>query len=649
MKYSKIFQELQIGKLKLRNRINMAPMTTLYAGSHGEITDQVVQYYAARARGGTGMITIEGAYINPTGIQIPCSINVSDDKYVPGLSKLATAIKDNGSVAVLQLIHSGVQAWIEQSVGPSEIGRIDGKPISTEQTPRALTAKEVLQYVQDFAQAARRAKMAGFDAVQVHGTHGYLIMQFLSPKTNHRIDNYGIDRNLFPVEIVKAIKETCGADYPVIYRLCADELIGDKLLQPGITIDDAKETARRLEQAGVDAFDVSGGSDDVIHLYVPSAYVLENIEGTFLHYAEQIKEVVSVPVFSGGGVETPEEAEKLLETGKIDGIFIGRELIADPDWIRKLETGRRNEIRPCVKCVECGERIVYEQEMRCSINPISGKEWQFINESEIPPAKSPKKVLVIGGGIAGMEAAKIAVLRGHVVTLLEKEDCLGGTLNTAAKPVFKYRYARLVDFYKNEMERLGVEVHLNTPVTEDTVVSYNPDAVILATGSKEMSNPIPGSENCVYSDDVLNNKVETGENVIVIGCGMVGQETAYHLAREGKNVTVFEALEPAMSVGAIALLRPTGLFEQHNIKVHANTPVVEIYEDGILTVDKMGRKIITKTDTIVSAIGRKTAYGSEFINNLREKGIWATPVGDAVAARKVSQAVHEAFQAAMNI
>ncbi|MBP1924308.1 2,4-dienoyl-CoA reductase-like NADH-dependent reductase (Old Yellow Enzyme family)/thioredoxin reductase [Sedimentibacter acidaminivorans] len=647
--YSKVLEPIKIGNLTVRNRINMAPMTTLYAGSDGQVTDQLMQYYAARARGGTGMITIEGAYVNENGLQIPCSINVSNDKYIPGLSRIANAIKDNGSVAVLQLIHAGIQAWVEQSVGPSEIGRIDGKPISTELTPRALTTKEVLQYVQDFAQAARRAKMAGFDAVEVHGTHGYLIMQFLSPITNHRIDNYGIDRNLFAVEIVKEIKKTCGANFPVIFRLCADETLGDTYLKPGINIEDAKETAIRLEQAGVDAFNVTGGSDDVIHLYVPSAYVLEDIEGLFVHYAEQIKNVVSVPVMTGGGVETPEEAEKILQTGKVDMLFIGRELIAESDWIRKIETGRRDEIRPCVKCVECGQRIVYDAEMRCSVNPLSGKEWKYLNESEIPSAQKSKKVLVIGGGIAGMEAAKTCAIRGHNVTIVEKQDRLGGTVNIAAKPIFKYRFTRLVNYYKNEINRLGVEQKLNTTVDDAFITDFAPDAVIMATGSKETPIPFIGAEYCVQADDVLNGKVETGENVIVIGCGMVGEETAYHLARQGKKVTVFEALDPAMSVGGIALLRPTGLFEQYKIKVNTHTPIVEIYEDSVLTVDNMGRKIITKADSIVSAIGRVPLYGPEFISELRSKGLWVIPIGDAVAARKVSDAVHEAFQAAMSI
>lgn len=649
MTYSKILEPIQIGKVRVRNRINMAPMTTLYAGSDGEVTDQLMQYYAARARGGAGMVTVEGAYVNDNGLQIPCSINVSNDRYIPGLSRIANAIKDNGSVAVLQLIHAGIQAWVEQSVGPSEIGRIDGKPISTELTPRAMTTKEVHQYVDDFAKAAKRAQMAGFDAVQVHGTHGYLIMQFLSPITNHRIDNYGVDRDLFPVEIVQEIKKVCGKEYPVIFRLCADETLGDTFMEKGITIEDAKVTAQRLEKAGVDAFDVTGGSDDVIHLYVPSAYVLEGIEGAFIHYAEQIKEVVSVPVMTGGGVETPEEAERILAEHNVDMLFVGRGLIADSEWIRKVETGKREEIRPCVKCVECGQRIVYDAEMRCSVNPLSGKEWKYLNESEIPYAHDVKKVLVIGGGIAGMEAAKTAKLRGHHVTIAEKNPSLGGTLTTASKPCFKYRFDRLVQYYINEVKRLDIDVQLNTLADEYYIETMKPDAIIMATGSKELLTKIPGAEHCLSADDVLNEKVEVGENVIVIGCGMVGEELSYNLARQNKKVTVFEALEPAMSVQGIALLRPTGLFEQYGVTVHTHTPIVEIYEDGVLTVDSMGRKIITKADHIVSAIGRVPALGDEFISRLREKKYWVLPIGDAVSARRVSEAVHEAFQAAMSI
>lgn len=649
-RYSKILEPIKIGNVKIRNRINMAPMTTLYAGHNGEITEQCVQYYGARARGGTGMVTVEGAYVNETGLQIPCSINVSDDKFIPGLSRVADAIKDNGGVAVLQLIHSGIQAWVEQSVGPSEIGRIDGKPISTEMTPRALTTKEVHQYVQDFANAAYRAKMAGFDIVQVHGTHGYLIMQFLSPITNKRIDNYGVDRDLFPVEIIKAIKEKCGQNFPVIYRLCADEALGDDLVVGGITLEDAKKTAMKLEKAGVDAFDVTGGSDDVIHLYVPSSYILDGKEGCFLNLASEIKKVVNVPIISGGGIDTPQAAEEALESGKVDMIFIGRQLIADPEWVTKIQEGNAENIRPCVKCVECGKRIVYLRDMRCAVNPLSGNEWKYLNEKELPRAINKKKVLVIGGGPGGLEAAKTSAIRGHDVTLVDKESKLGGTLNVAAVPSFKSRYGKLISWYEKQIKNLGVKLVLNTKADIEFIDKLNPDVVILATGSEEVVPPIPGVEKAIMSDDVLLGNKEVGENVVVIGCGLVGAETAYYIAKSGKNVNVFEALpQTDLGIGGIALLRPHGLFDKYGVKINFATPIVEIYDDGVLTVDKFGKRIITKADTVICAVGRKPVYGDDFVKTIQERGKVVKPIGDAKSARKVSEALYEAFNAAMSI
>lgn len=648
--FSKILEPINIGGVKVRNRINMAPMTTLYAGDNGEITEECVQYYGARARGGTGMVTLEGAYVNETGMQIPCSINVSDDKFIPGLSRVADAIKDNGGVAVLQLIHSGIQAWVEQSVGPSEIGRIDGKPISTEMTPRALTSKEVHQYVQDFANAAQRAQMAGFDMVQVHGTHGYLIMQFLSPVTNKRIDNYGVDRDLFPVEIVQAIKEKCGKNFPVIFRLCADEALGDKLVQGGITLEDAKKTAVKLENAGVDAFDVTGGSDDVIHLYVPSSYVLDGVEGCFLDLAAEIKKTVSVPIISGGGIDTPQAAEKALESGKLDMVFVGRQLIADPEWINKVEEDRTEDIRPCVKCVECGKRIVYLRGMRCSVNPLGGNEWKYLNEKEIPKAINKKKVLVIGGGPGGLEAANTSAMRGHDVTLVEKENHLGGTLKIAAVPSFKSRYGKLIDWYEKQIIKAGVNIILNKKMDLESIEEMNPDVVILATGSKEVVPPIPGIENAIMSDDVLLDKVDLGKDVIVIGCGLVGAEVAYYIAKSDKNVSVFEALpQTDLGLPGIALLRPQGLFDQYNVHVNFASPIVEIYKDGVLTVDNFGKKIITKADSIVCAVGRKPTTGDDFVKEIQEKVKSVKIVGDVKSARKVSEALYEAFNAAMSI
>lgn len=649
-KFTKILEPFYIGNIKVPNRISMAPMTTLYAGQDGQVTDQLVEYYAARARGGTGMVTVEGAYVNETGLQIPASINVSEDKFIPGLSRIADGIKDNGAVAVLQLIHSGIQAWVEQSVGPSEIGRIDGKPISTELTPRALTAKEVAQFVEDFAEAARRAKMAGFDMVQVHGTHGYLIMQFLSPKTNKRIDNYGEDRNLFAVEIVREIKAKCGESYPVIFRLCADEALGDPNIKGGITIEDSKATAKALEAAGVDAFDVTGGTDDVIYIYVPSAYILDGKEGLFREYAKQIKSVVKVPVLSGGGINTPEAAEEMISSGDVDGVFIGRQLIADSEWVNKVAAGTTEDIRPCVKCVECGGRIVFMKCMRCSINPISSREWKYLNDKEIPEAREKKKVLIIGGGPGGLEAARISAIRGHQVTLIEKNDSLGGAARVAGVPSFKARFSELVNWYIKQLEDLKVKVVLGKKADVDTLKAYDYDVAIVTTGSEEKLPDIPGIENTVAATDVLLDKVHTGEKVIIVGGGFVGQETALYLAKQNKQVTIFKASPITnYSVASVALLKKGTLFDKYGVKFIVNTPVVEIYKDKIMTVDKRGKKLYTEADTIINAAGRKTVVDESMLEYLKENNKKYFLLGDAKKVRKIVDAFQEAFQAAMSI
>ena len=648
--FNKILEPFYIGGVKIRNRIAMAPMTTLYAGHDGQVTQQLVEYYAARARGGTGMVTVEGAYVNETGLQIPASINICDDKFISGLSRVADEIKDNGAVAVLQLIHSGIQAWVEQSVGPSEIGRIDGKPISTESTPRALTAKETAQFVNDFAQAARRAKMAGFDMVQVHGTHGYLIMQFLSPKTNKRIDNYGENRDLFALEIVRAIKEKCGDSYPVVFRLCADESLGDSNVKGGITIEDAKLTAKALEDAGVDAFEVTGGSDDVIDLYVPSAYVLDGREGIFKQYAKEIKKVVNVPVITGGGVNTPEVVEAIIEDGGADAVFIGRQLIADPEWVNKVSDSKPEDIRPCVKCVECGGRIIFMKDMRCSINPLSGREWKYLNEKEIPYARDKKKVIVIGAGPAGLEAARTAALRGHDVTIVEKSNQLGGTINVAAVPSFKGKFGELMGWYLKQLGDLKINIILDKKADIELIKEINADVVIVTTGSEEVIPDITGIENSVLSTDVLLKKVAVGKRVIVIGGGFVGTEVALYLAKQHKEVIVFEAsANPGFEVSRVALLRKGGLFQKYGVKYNLNTPVIDIYEDKVLTIGNLGKKIYTEANTIVNAVGRKSVVDEKITEYLKAEGIKYFILGDAKKVGKVTNALHEAFQAAMSI
>lgn len=643
-KFENLFKPLRIGKVEIRNRIAMPPMVVAYAGPNGEVTDQLISYYEARAKGGVGLVIVEAAYVNPQGKVVLGELGIYDDQLIPGLSRLADAIKRHGATAAIQLIHGGIQAKVPEPVGPSAIGR---KIVPPTKTPRELTTEEVEQLVEDFANAALRAKKAGFDMVEVHGTHGYLVCQFLSPLTNKRTDKYGADRVLFAEEIVKRIKEKCGEDFPVIFRLCANEF-----LEGGITIEYAKEIAKRLEEAGVDAFDITGGNYDTMDLLLMPMY--HEKEGFFFELAAEIKKVVNVPVISGGLIVNPEVAEKAIKDGIVDMVFLGRQLIADPEWPRKVREGRVEDIRPCLACNEgCISRVFDGKATACAVNPLSGLEYKWPSEEDIPKAKNKKKVLIIGGGPAGLECARIASIRGHDVTLVEKESELGGTVNIAAVPSFKNRLAKLIKWYKVQLKKLGVNVMTNTTATPELIKNVNPDVVIIATGSEPLVPNIPGVENAVTADDVLLGKAAVGENVVVIGGGLVGCETALYLAQQGKKVTIVETLPEIAKdlepVSKIALTRKGGLFEKYGINVITNSPVVEIRKGEVVIVDKIGRRRSISADSVVIAVGRKSVVPEELISEAKKIGKEVYIIGDAKAPRKVIDAIREGFSVAIDI
>jgi len=650
--FEKLFEPIQIGSITVKNRTVMAPMTTLYGGADGQVTEQAIEYYGARARGGTGMIIVEGIYISPLGLQIPCSMTVRDDKFVPGLASLADSIRRNGAVSVMQLIHSGVQAWVTQTVGPSEVGRIVGKPISTELPPKALTIAEIEGIVEEFGMAAFRAMMGGWDMIQVHGTHGYLIHQFLSPLTNKRTDKYGQDRDLFVLQVIEKIREKCGPNYPIIYRLNGDEALGDSRLKGGISLEDAKKTAKRLEDAGVDAFDVTGGQDDCIDQYVPSAYVLRDREGWFFHLSSEIKKVVNVPIISGGGIEAPEAAEKALNDGLTDMVFLGRQLIADADWAIKAHEDRPEDIRPCVYCLHCGNRILTLKPVNCTVNPLAGYEFRQMTEENFLPAKTKKRILVVGAGPGGMECARVASQRGHQVVLVDKNDRVGGTVNIAIIPDFKHKYRKWIGWYDVQMKKLGIDLRLKTEADSALLQEVDPDIVVMATGSKPLVGTIKGIENTVLADDVLLGRAQTGQTVAIIGLGLVGAETALFLAEQGKKITVLEELAAPpilMDLGGIALLKPgEGLFAKHGVEVLLGTKVQEISANEIVTVEQDGEKRM-KIDTVIDAIGRESVLPEDLLANSIERGKKVFTLGDAKAPRKIKDAVEEAFMLASQL
>jgi len=638
IKLKNLFSEVEIGRVTLRNRIVMPPMMMCYASSEGEINEQVIAHYEARAKGGVGLIIVEASRIHPSGKSFESEVAIDRDSLIPRLHMLTNAVKVYGSAIAIELYHGGIQARVDQPVGPSAIGR---KVFPPPRTPRELTTNEVEEMVEHFANAALRAKMSGFDMVEVHGTHGYLIAEFLSPLTNKRTDKYGADRTLFATEIVRRIKEKCGHDFPVIFRLAADEFE-----EGGITVEYAKEAAKKLEAAGVDAFDVTGGNRDTADHIVPPVYY--DKQGYFFNQASEIKKVVHVPVISGGMIIDPVIADRAIEDGMVDLVFIGRQLLADPEWPNKAREGRLEDIRPCIACEQCVERIYSQKPVQCSVNPLKGFEYKYLSEEDIPKAKEKKKVVIVGGGLAGLEAARIAKMRGHDVVLFEESNELGGVLKLVLKT--KPRIKKLIEWYKSTMNKLGVIIKLNEKVSPETIKKEAPDVVVLATGSNPLIPKILGLENATLAEDVLAGKAKTGNSVVIIGGGLVGCELALNLASEGKKVTIVEAL-PQVAAGEprVSRMAIINLLTKAKVNILTNAPVVEVYKDGVDIVDPLGRRTKLNADTVILSVGRISRIDKDLFEASQSIANKIYVIGDAKQPRRIMDAIREGFWTAINI
>jgi 2,4-dienoyl-CoA reductase-like NADH-dependent reductase (Old Yellow Enzyme family)/thioredoxin reductase len=642
-RFTKLFEPIEIGAVTVPNRIYMPSLCTNYAGPHGESTTQDISYYEARARGGTGLICIDYSCISPEGRGMMGQRGLWENEFMPQFTLVVDGIKVRGARVTTQIHHAGVNAMVPQPVGPSQLSNTQFFVTK----PSGLSTEEVEQMVEKFVAAAVRAKTCGVDMVEVHGTHGYLICQFLSPLYNDRTDKYGQDRTLFATEIVRKIKEQCGGDFPVIFRLCADEF-----MPGGITVDYAQEVAKKLEASGVDLLNVTGANYDTIDYLLPSMYLAEE-DGEryrFLELAVKIKKVVGIPVASGGLLIDPFLAEKLLEEGALDMVFIGRQLMADPDWPNKVRSGRLEDIRPCVACNDgCVGRIISNQPVWCSVNSLCGFESRWANEESLPKPSQKKKVLVIGAGPGGLEAARIAALRGHAVSVIEKADKIGGTLNLASIPSFKQRYRQLIEWYRTQLDKLKVTITLKKVATADLIKQQAPDAIILATGSEPVCPEIPGIERATMADDILLGKQQAGQKVVVIGGGFVGLDLALYLAKQGKKVTIVEALPEAGTdleiTVRLSFFRSGGLLDKYGITVITEAPVVEVKDGGVEVTDKAGERRFLEADSVVCAVGRQTTPHADLVNGIDEVYV----IGDARAPRKSHDAIHEGFTAGLEV
>ncbi|MHA1645726.1 MAG: oxidoreductase [Candidatus Freyarchaeota archaeon] len=638
---AKLFEPVSIGEMELRNRLVMPPMGTNFAAEDGSVTQRQINYYRERARGGVGLIIVEGAYVHPLGKGASLQLSLTDDEKISGLKKLAEAIQAEGAKAAVQLFHGGRQIS-SMIIGTQPISASDVPCRLVRETPRPMTLEEIEEAIEAFGEAARRVKEAGFDAVEIHAAHGYLINQFLSPLTNLRKDRYGGDfegRTRFLVEVIQRIREKVGDSFPIICRMN-----GDDYYEGGITLQEAKRIAQVAEESGVNAIHVSGGIYD--SEYGESTAPMWLPRGFMVPLAQGIKEAVGVPVIAVGRINRVELAEEIVEKGQADLVSMGRALIADPELPRKAMENRLQEIRPCIACNEgCINRLLFLESVTCVLNAAVGREEEF----RIQPAEKSKKVLVVGGGPGGMEFARVAALRGHTVILYEKNNELGGQINLASVPSYKYELKSIVPYFKHELERVGVEIHLGEEVTESMVDDIAPDVVCIATGSTPIVPDIPGihGENVVLATDVLAGKAEVGEKVAILGGGEVGLETGYHLGEQGKKVTIIEQMK---RVGT-QMIPLTNYYVRKKIaefggKIITLAKVVEVTREGAV-YEKEGQKTLEKADTVVVALGTKP--NTQLLEKLKGKVPEIYTVGDAVKRGKIMDAVHAAAETARKI
>jgi 2,4-dienoyl-CoA reductase (NADPH2) len=660
-----LFAPITINTLDIKNRIYM-PAMHLGMGVDFEVTDQIVEFYAERARGGAGLICVGFATVDELSGNTQ-NIGAHDDRFIPGLARLASAINDNGARSAVQLNHAGrynFSFFIDgrQPVAPSPIASR-----MTRETPRELTVAEIGDIVGGFATAAARVKTAGFHAVEILSGTGYLISEFLSPLTNQRGDEYGgslENRMRFGVAVMTAVRDAVGPDFPLIVRMN-----GNDFMEGGQDPEELRLYAEALEkQAGVDAICVNVGWHEA---RVPQI-VTSVPRGVFAYLARGIKARVSVPVIASHRINDPATARELISDGMCDMVAMGRSLIADPQLPEKSRTGRERDIVHCIACAQgCFDHLFKLKSVECMCNPRAGREAA----TRIAPAETPKSVMVVGGGPAGMSAALAAAERGHHVTLYESGMTLGGQLFLAAAPPGRVEFAELAKDLATQIGNSSVSVVLNTPVSADTLAAAAPDVVIVATGAQPLTPPIPGVDapHVVQAWDVLSGKAHTGRRVVVIGGGAVGVEVSLFLAEKGaltpeavKFLLVNRAVSPedlyslatrgTKSVVLIEMLgkigkdigkstRWTMLQEMDRVGIRSgvDTTAMEILPDGVRVASGSGEEETLPADTVVLAAGSQSHHPLKAA--LEDMKIPHHVVGDADAVRLAFDAVHQGFDA----
>ncbi len=659
MKYKTLFAPIEIGGMRVKNRIVMAPMGTNFENVDGSVSESLLDYFEARARGGVGLIISPFTMVNEE--QRTATLGVYSDRFVPGLNRLCERVQTHGAKFLLQIAHPGAKVMGSlagrQSVAPSAFK----SPIFW-QKPRALTTQEIEQLIEEFALAAVRAQAAGFDGVEIHGAHTYLIGQFISPHSNHRQDAYGGDferRMAFPSAIVERIKKLCGDECVVGFKFSAHEE-----LEGGVAAPLAKRIAAYMEERGVHYIHVATTSSIPGLLEVssefPSSPSIYSPLGVLLPLAEEVKRSVAIPVIGTGGISDPEFADQILREGKVDLVATGRAQIADAQW---SERARRGEpIRFCIKCNLCHKRLYSKKRLKCSVNPIVGEEQRF----EMRPALERKKVVVVGGGPAGMEAALTASRRGHEVVLFEASERVGGKMIPGSAPLFKAEIGRLLEYYERSLKASDVDLRLGVAVdpVDESAGKYRTaidvkslldeqglNLVIWATGAELAPPEVPISRQKGIRTvlELYEGKPEKlPDDIVIIGAGFVGCETAWHLASLGKSVRIVDAISEEEMLAdehptnRTTLLRILG---SEGVSILNDRAVVAIDERGITVRRSDDEKEHLSAAEIIIATGFRPKAALEKLSAGLSGQVRFRAIGDCTFPGNLYDAIHAGFNA----